>query len=109
MVVGPGRDSFFESGILLGSMPEDEFAELVQGEADDSPPRVFALVEEHGERADCSLFAWGLEFEERASVFDLDGVLFARCSSADGAHELFSRIRKIRLVWPATSLPDPAG
>ncbi|MDA3642578.1 hypothetical protein LZ318_39355 [Saccharopolyspora indica] len=86
-------------------MPEPEFAALVQEEADSSPPRVFALVEEHGDRVDCGIYAWGLEFEQRASVFDPDGTLRARCASADGAHALFSRIRNVRLVWPSEAAP----
>ncbi|MEU6267855.1 hypothetical protein [Saccharopolyspora shandongensis] len=106
MVVGAGQGPSFESG-LLGSLPEAEFAELVQEEADGSPPRVFALVEEHGERVDCEIFAWGLEFEQRASVFDLDGMLWARCASADGAHALVSRIRNVRLAWPSEAVPRP--
>lgn len=102
MVVGAGQGPSFESGL-----PEPEFAKLVQEEADGSPPRVFALVEEHGERMDCEIYAWGLEFERRATVFDPDGTLWAKCASADGAHALFSRIRKVRLVWPAETVPHP--
>ncbi|MGI8306791.1 hypothetical protein [Saccharopolyspora hattusasensis] len=109
MVVGAGQGSSFESGLIPGSLPDDEFAALVQEEADGSPPRVFALVEEYGQREDCEIFAWGLEFEKRAAVFDLDGTLFARCASADGAHALFSRIRNVRLAWPSAAAPQPRG
>jgi hypothetical protein len=107
MVVGAGREPVVESGVMLASMPEAEFAELVREEVDDAPPRVFALVEEHGERADCAIFAWGLEFEKRAAVFDLDGVLRASCASAHSAHRLFSRLYKVRLVWPSTVADQP--
>lgn len=68
MVVGAGQEPSFESG-SLGSLPESEFAALVQEEA--------------------------------------DGTLWAKCASADGAHALFSRIRKVRLVWPAETVPHP--
>lgn len=83
------------------SIPEDEFSALVQEIVDDYTPRVFALVEERGDRIDGRIFAWGLQFDERATVFCPEGRLFAKTTSADSAHRLFSRIRNLRLLWPS--------
>lgn len=82
------------------SLSEDEFAQLADEIANDSPPRVFALVEEFGNRECADLYAWGVEVGERASVFTHDGQAVAHCSSALGAHKMFSMVRKLWLVWP---------
>lgn len=100
MLDGVVVGSAAESGSEPGPISEEEFSRLVQVIVDDFQPRVFALVEEHGDRIDGELFAWGLEFEGRAAVFAPEGELYAKCDSATKAHHLFSRIRKIRLVWP---------
>ncbi len=86
------------------SLSEEEFVELVREVAEDEPmPRVFALVEEIEVRSGADLFAWGVQFEDQAAVFGVDGTFRAQCGSADSAHRLFSRVRNIRLVWPSAA------
>ncbi|MBA8825899.1 hypothetical protein FHX42_003265 [Saccharopolyspora lacisalsi] len=97
-VSGAGEESVEEPSPW--SMSEDEFATLVQEIADEDVPRVFALVEEFGARECAGLYAWGVEVGDRASVFAEDGTAFAHCDSAAGAHEMFSLIRRVHLVWP---------
>lgn len=45
-----------------------EMAELVAEEA----PRLFAVVQEYGNRVDGCIAAWGLAFEDRAKVFGVE-------------------------------------
>lgn len=98
MLTGAAVGSGSDSG---ADMSEVELAELAQEIADDCLPRVFALVEEVGGRVGAELYAWGVEVGPRASVFTEDGRPFAQCDSAAGAHEMFSLIRRVRLVWPS--------
>jgi hypothetical protein len=78
---------------------EWEFAALVEGLVADFAPRLFALVEEEGERVDGRVFAWGMAFEDRAEVVGADRAIRGSFSSADSAHLVFSRCGKMRLVW----------
>lgn len=92
-------DSIDDMGELgpLGS--EAEFAELVDALVTDSAPRLFALVEECGERADGWVVAWGMQFEDHAEVIAADRGLRVSVLSAERAREMFSRLGKVRLVW----------
>ncbi|MGQ0778820.1 MAG: hypothetical protein ACT4NY_31160 [Pseudonocardiales bacterium] len=96
---------------------DEEFAEEVRDLVASSVPRVFALVEERGERADGRILYWGLEFDEEDSDDDgacavvisassfLRGGIF---SSAESAQQIFAHRRKIRLVWTSTPATRPA-
>lgn len=98
MLVESDEESSHAFGVR--SFSEEEFAELVQGLVDDHAPRVFALVEEIGERLDGGIFAWGLEFGDWAAVFRTER-RFIKCASAASAHGLFARAHALRLVWPS--------
>lgn len=78
---------------------EDEFAQEVRELVADEAPQVFALVEEYGERVDGWIVAWGMAFEDHVQVVGVNGALSARLPSSERAHRVFSRQRKIRLVW----------
>ncbi|MGH3870644.1 MAG: hypothetical protein ACRDSR_03850 [Pseudonocardiaceae bacterium] len=78
---------------------EPEFAALAEGLVADFAPRLFALVEEIGERVDGRIFAWGLAFEDRAEVVGVDRTIRGSFASADSARLMFSRCGKMRLVW----------
>lgn len=69
--------------------------ELVAGEL----PRLFALVEEYGERADGWILAWDIAFEDHAELITVDCGGSGRFQSAESARRVFSRRRKVRLVW----------
>lgn len=81
----------------LGS--EEEFAQLVDVLVTDNAPRLFALVEECGERADGWIVAWGMQFEDHVEVISIDHGPRLSLTSAERAHEIFSHLGAIRLVW----------
>lgn len=78
---------------------EAEFAALAEELVADFAPRLFALVEEEGERLDGSIFAWGMEFEDRAEIVGADGEFRGSFTCADSARLLFSHRGRMRLVW----------
>jgi hypothetical protein len=78
---------------------EPEFAALAEGLVADFAPRLFALLEEEGERVDGHIFAWGMAFEDHAELVGVDGDFRGSFSSAGSAALMFSHGRKVRLVW----------
>jgi hypothetical protein len=91
---------------------EEEFAQEVRELVADEAPRVFALVEERGERADGWIVAWGMVFEDRVEVIGAKGGLRMTARSVDRVQRVLFRRRKIRLVWtdPATARrPESVG
>ncbi|MDQ2709575.1 MAG: hypothetical protein M3Z25_18985 [Actinomycetota bacterium] len=78
---------------------EPTFVSLLEGLVADCAPRLFALVEEAGERLDGRIVAWGLQFADRAEVVGADRGLSASFRSADSAHRLFGLRATTRLVW----------
>lgn len=88
---------------------EEEFAQEVRELVADEAPRVFALVEEYGERVDGWIVAWGMAFDDRVEVISANGGLRMTFNSGERAQRAFSRRRKIRLVWTsptATRRPE---
>ncbi|MDI2032295.1 hypothetical protein QFW96_26995 [Saccharopolyspora sp. TS4A08] len=51
------------------------FTELIEGLVADFAPKVFAIVQEYGDRVDAEIIAWGIAFDDRAEVVDVDGGL----------------------------------
>ncbi|HET9256814.1 MAG TPA: hypothetical protein VFO16_16670 [Pseudonocardiaceae bacterium] len=51
---------------------EEEFAAEVAAMVADEAPRLFAVVQEYGERVDGRIAAWGLAFEDHASIVTVD-------------------------------------
>lgn len=78
---------------------EAEFSALLSELVAIERPRLFALCEEDGERADGWILAWGMAFDDRAEVVDVEGVLRASLRSPEVAQRLLSHGRRIRLVW----------
>ncbi|MGH3873262.1 MAG: hypothetical protein ACRDSR_17415 [Pseudonocardiaceae bacterium] len=74
-----------------------ELAELVADEA----PRLFAVVQEYGERADGWIAAWGMAFEDHAEVVGLDRPINLHLSAPENACRVFSRRPHItaHVVW----------
>ena len=63
-------------------------------------PRRFAICEEHGDRIDGRVFAWGLAFEDSALLCDDEQAYTGRFRSPDSAMRLFARSgRRLRLIW----------
>ncbi|MGH3769397.1 MAG: hypothetical protein ACRDS0_02925 [Pseudonocardiaceae bacterium] len=78
---------------------EPRFAALAEGLVADFAPRLFALLEEEGERVDGRIFAWGMAFEDHAEVIGACRTFRGSFESADSARQLFSHHGKMRLVW----------
>lgn len=78
---------------------EPEFAALAERLVADFAPRLFALLEEEGERVDGRIFAWGMAFGDHAEVVGADRAMRGSFDSADSARLMFSRCGKMRLVW----------
>lgn len=79
---------------------EDEFAELIQEMVADEAPRLFAIVQEYGDRVDAHVAGWGMWFGDRAVAFDVDGgTMIMR--SVDSAMRLFGAdpYTTPRLCW----------
>jgi hypothetical protein len=87
---------------------EAEFAEEINALVADEAPRLFAVVQEYGERADGWIAAWGMAFENYAKVVGVDRRLCRNLPSPEHAARAFSRSPHIttRLIWVS---PTPGG
>jgi hypothetical protein len=72
-------------------------AELVADEA----PRLFAVVQEYGERVDGRTAAWGMAFEDHAEVIGVDRGIHVNLGSPEQATRAFNRRPHItaRVMW----------
>lgn len=80
---------------------EPEFATILEEMVADQAPRLFAVVQEYGDRVDGRIAAWGMAFDDRAEVVSIKGGLRMSLQSPENALRLFkfgSYIRA-RLVW----------
>jgi hypothetical protein len=67
----------------------------------DNAPRLFAVVQEYGQRVDARIAGWGLAFDGRAEVVSTDGQLRMKLTAPEQGLRAFhfgSHIRA-RLVW----------
>ncbi|MEW1724471.1 hypothetical protein [Streptomyces sp. NPDC093109] len=89
-----------ERGPLL-PLGHDEYASLLAEVVADSAPRLFAVVQEVGDREDGWVAAWGLAFEDRAEVVAGGGGGRMCLPSAEGALRYFGRGGEVRasLYW----------
>ncbi|WP_405099159.1 hypothetical protein [Micromonospora sp. NBC_01412] len=79
---------------------DEEFQQALVELANDFAPRRFAICEEHGDRIDGEVFAWGLAFTEGALVCDDARSLTGHFRDAGSAVRLFARTgRRLRLIW----------
>lgn len=79
---------------------EQEFAADVADMVADEAPRLFAVVEEYGERVDARIAAWGMSFDEQAIAVDVDDRFTMFLQSPKGALRLFREPQVTpRLVW----------
>lgn len=99
-----------EGPAMLPLCGPKEFDALVEGMVNDFAPRMFAIVQEYGERVDGRIVAWGMAFEDHAQVVDTSGSMHMATRSADDALRGFARGRNVtpRLVWVnPTATPPP--
>lgn len=70
---------------------EEEFAREVAELVADEAPRLFALVQEYGERVDGWVIAWGMAFDDHAEAVSVGRGLRGTFPSAERARRAFSR------------------
>jgi len=100
MVTSEGAEEIIEPALVgIEQDTEEEFAQEVAELVADEAPRVFALVQEYGERIDGRVIAWGMAFDDHAEVVGVHRRLRGSFPSAGRARRAFSRRAKIRLVW----------
>ncbi|CCH28561.1 hypothetical protein BN6_12350 [Saccharothrix espanaensis DSM 44229] len=58
------------------------------------PPRIFAVVQEYGERLNAWVIAWGMAFEDHAEVYTVDQRTRLSLSRPDSAPALFASERE---------------
>lgn len=88
----------------------ETFAALMECMVADQAPRLFAVVQEYGERLDGRIAAWGMAFDDHADVVGIGGVQLST-RSPETALARFVRGDRItpHLVWvnpDATMPPD---
>lgn len=79
---------------------EPAFAALLAEMVSDEAPRVFALVEEAGVRADGRIVAWGMAFQDHVEAVSVNGHTRCSFSTMERVRRLFGAGRTVRLVWP---------
>jgi hypothetical protein len=80
---------------------EAEFSELLDEMVAEDAPRVFAVIQEYGDRVDAHIAAWGMAFDDHAVVASADGERFQTLTKPEHAVRLYTRGTRVssRLVW----------
>nr|CEL18995.1 hypothetical protein [Kibdelosporangium sp. MJ126-NF4] len=80
---------------------EAEFAKQMEGLVADEAPRLFAVVQEYGERVDGRIAAWGMAFDGCADVIATEDGSRVNVRDPESALHLFAVGTRIRahLVW----------
>lgn len=88
---------------------EEEFAQEVTELVAEEAPRLFALVQEYGERADGRVIAWGMAFDDYAEAVSVGRRRRGTFPSAERTRQAFARRAKIRLVWTDAKTTFPVA
>jgi hypothetical protein len=97
---------------LTPSCDEREFAAILEQMVADEAPRLFAVVQEYGDRVDGRIAAWGMAFTDHAEVVSAEHKQRISLQAPENALRLFKFGNHIRahLVWfnpdAATSAED---
>lgn len=77
------------------------FAALLAEMVADQAPRVFAVVQEYGDRLDGRIAAWGMAFDESVAVFGTSGTMFVSPRSPEDMTDRFRGGADVtpRVVW----------
>ncbi|HEY2580080.1 MAG TPA: hypothetical protein VGI74_27520 [Streptosporangiaceae bacterium] len=80
---------------------EQEFTAIVHSMVTDEAPRLFAVVQEYGERADGWIAAWGMAFADHAEVVSVERRDRMSLPAPENALRTFRSGNHIRarLVW----------
>ncbi|TDV52015.1 hypothetical protein [Actinophytocola oryzae] len=96
-------------GALAPICGEHEFAAIVARMVADEAPRLFAVVQEYGERVDAVIAAWGMAFDDHSEIVTHQRRLSVR--APENALRMFTvgdHIRA-RLVWFDPDAATPVG
>lgn len=87
---------------------EQRFREVVAEMVADEAPRMFAVVQEYGERVDAHIAAWGIALTDRAEAVSVDGGLRMSLQTPEDALQGFSwgRHLQARLVWVSPGVSE---
>ncbi|MDQ3151061.1 MAG: hypothetical protein M3R63_04825 [Actinomycetota bacterium] len=90
---------------------EAEFTELIEGMVADFAPRVFAVVQEYGERVDGRIAAWGIAFDDYVEVIGVDRGVRLSVQTPERALVRFGRRPHItaRVIWVNPAATTPTG
>jgi hypothetical protein len=89
------------SGMTSSLCDEREFAAILEQMVADEAPRLFAVVQEYGDRVDGRIAAWGMAFADHVEVISVERTRRMSLRTPENALRLFrfgSHIRA-RLVW----------
>jgi hypothetical protein len=89
---------------------EPEFAAILEEMVADEAPRLFAVVQEYGERADGRIAAWGMAFADHVEVISVTRGLRMSLQAPENVLRMFrfdSDVRA-RLVWFNPDAATPA-
>lgn len=80
---------------------EEDFASMMEGDVADEAPKVFAVVQEYGNRVDYRIAAWGIAFDDHAEVVAVDRGMRMRLREPESALRGFAWGSHIssHLVW----------
>lgn len=80
----------------------EEFAELMAEMVAEDAPRLFAVVQEFGERVDARIAAWGLAHPGRVDVIGVDGTVHITAAAPETVLRRFDRRANTstHLIWP---------
>jgi hypothetical protein len=86
----------------------EEFARLVTEMVTDDAPRVFAVVQEYGDRVDARIAAWGLAHPDHVDVIGVDGAVHLGAAAPETVLRRYGRRvnTSAHVVWPSAT---PAG
>ncbi|PPK67836.1 hypothetical protein V5P93_007178 [Actinokineospora auranticolor] len=85
---------------------EPEFTAIMTGAVADEAPRVFAVVEEIGDRVDARIAAWGMAFPDHAEIVATHRSLRMSLAAPENALPLFTKpnYTKAHIVWADPTL-----
>ncbi len=106
---GSGAHVDHDHGEPRGSIPgvtaplcdRAEYEQLVEDLVAESAPRMFAVVQDYGDRLDSRVAAWGLAFEDYAEIVGVDRGLRRTTASPERALRGFTHRPDVtaRVLW----------
>ena len=89
----------------------DEFTNVMRLIAKEEAPRLFAVVEEYGEREDCRVAGFGLAYADHADVNSVEGDFHLVSENPERVRQLIelsasSRGVRTHLVWLSDAEED---